>query len=490
MRIGFDKHPSLSQGAVVVGVRSNRMPTAAFAALDVDGVLSRAMAHTRFDGEFGQAFTVLAPAGLAAGRVLVLGLGDARRFDAGRVRELGGRVASELIFSGARRTSLLLDLDDGQAAELAVGIRLRGALALRKYRTKVEEGERPTLEQVDIACADPTTASRLFARADHGAKAALLARDLVNEPANALTPEALVHRARTLESVGIAVEVLDERALAAQGLNLLLAVGRGSAHPPRLAVLRWMGAAPDAPPLVLVGKGLTFDTGGISIKPAEGMEAMKGDMGGAAAVIGALRAVAGRKAAANVIGVLAIAENMVSGTATRPGDIVRSYAGTTVEIVDTDAEGRLVLADALAWACANLKPKAVVDLATLTGAVVTTLGAHRAGLFANDDGLADRLFAAGEATAEPLWRLPLSQAHDEALKSDAADIRNCAWGRVPDALHAARFLEHFIAPGVAWAHLDIAGVADARDDLPLSPKGATGFGVRLLDRLVMDGFEG
>ncbi|MCA1939739.1 MAG: leucyl aminopeptidase family protein, partial [Caenispirillum bisanense] len=262
-------------------------------------------------------------------------------------------------------------------------------------------------------------------------------------------------------------------------------VGRAAAEPPALVTLTWPGTGDGAaPPLALVGKGITFDTGGLCVKPAEGMERMKGDMGGAAAVLGTVHALASMQAACPVVGILAIAENAVGGSALRPGDVLRSAKGLTVEVIDTDAEGRLVLADALAHA-ATLRPRAVVDMATLTGSVVTALGRHMAGLFCADAALAAALRDLGDAVGEPLWPLPLTDAFDDDLKSDLADLLQCApAGRfLPDALHAARFLQHFAPAGVPWAHLDIAGVAAADDDRPLSPKGATGFGVRLLTAL-------
>jgi leucyl aminopeptidase len=273
------------------------------------------------------------------------------------------------------------------------------------------------------------------------------------------------------------------------GLNLLSAVGKGSAHKPVLALLRWKGGRSREKPLVFVGKGITFDTGGIDIKPREDMEEMKTDMAGGAAVAGLLMALAARNAPVNAVGAIAIAENMPSGRSVRPGDVVKAYAGKTVEIIDTDAEGRLVLADALAYAAARFPPAAMIDLATLTGAVEVALGWERAGLFCNDDTLAGRLFAAGEAEDEKLWRLPLTDRYDEAIASDIADLRNCTWERGPDALHAARFLQHFVPDCVPWAHLDIAGMAEADEDQPLWGEGPTGFGVRLLDRMIKDGYE-
>lgn len=393
-------------------------------------------------------------------------------------RKIGATLAEAMADVAGGSVSVVIDGAD--AAELAYGFRLKSARPYALRSRPAEDDPGPGPAELVIAAADPLDAESRFRRLDAVAEGVQLARDLVAMPGNVLGPAEFAERARALSALGVDVQILDARA---EGLNLLAAVGQGSARPPCLAVLRWNGAGGHTKPLVLVGKGITFDCGGISIKPAEHMEAMKGDMGGAAAVIGALHAIAKRGAACDVVGVLALAENMVSGNAIRPGDIVRSHAGLTVEIVDTDAEGRLVLADALSWACRNLKPGLLVDAATLTGAVVRTLGRHRAGLYTPNDRLAERLMASGEAEGELLWRLPLTEACDEDLKSDVADVKNCAWGRVPDNDDAARFLQHFVEKRVTWAHLDIAGVSESDEAHPFGPKGPTGFGVRLFDRL-------
>lgn len=443
--------------------------------------LDRTMAAGRFAGDYGQSLFL---AGAAPGPILLLGLGRPEEFTPARLDLLGGRIAAELQFSGVKRATALLELDARLAAHLAFGLRLRAVVPSARHRHHLDEDERPSLGEMTIAVADPQAAEALFAKLEPVADAVLLARELVAEPGNHLTPEILSQRAMLLEHLGVEVEILDHRQLAAEGLGLLAAVGQGSVNPPRLALLRWQGGEEGQPPVALVGKGITFDSGGLSIKPADNMHKMKGDMGGAAAVLGAIRALAGRRAAVNAVGVLALAENMPGGNALRPGDVIRSYQGKTVEVIDTDAEGRLVLADAIAYACARFTPRAVVSIATLTGAIVTSLGRARAGMFANDDALAARLSAAGEAACEPVWRMPLCEAFDEDLASSIADIRNCAWGRVPDALHAARFLQGFVADGVPWGHLDIAGMSVAEQSSPLYPAGPTGFGVRLLELLV------
>ncbi len=311
-------------------------------------------------------------------------------------------------------------------------------------------------------------------------------RNLVSEPANVIYPESLAAQARQLAELGVAVEILDEKEMGKLGMNALLGVAQGSARPPRLVVMEWRGAPPGTgpdSPLAFVGKGVTFDTGGISIKPAAGMGDMKWDMAGSAVVIGLLRLLAARRAKVNAVGVVGLVENMPSGTAQRPGDIVTSMSGQTIEVLNTDAEGRLVLADAMWYCQERFKPRLMVDLATLTGAVVVALGHQRAGLFANDDELARQLTEAGRAVREEIWRLPLDDSYDRELDSDAADVKNIGGGRAAGSIVAAQFLQRFVEK-TPWAHLDIAGMAWSSKDAPTVPKGATAFGLRLLDHFV------
>ncbi len=316
-----------------------------------------------------------------------------------------------------------------------------------------------------------------------------LTQTLVAEPPNILYPETFVERCQHLADLGVEIEVLDERQMKALGMGALLGVAQGSTRPPRLLAMRWNGGNPGDAPVVFIGKGVTFDTGGISIKPAAGMDMMKWDMGGAGAVAGAIKAIAGRKAKANVVGVVGLVENMPDGNAMRPGDIVTTMSGQTVEVLNTDAEGRLVLCDAISWAQSAYNPKVIVDLATLTGAMVISLGHEYAGIFANDDTLATDLLAAGEASNNKLWRFPLSPAYDKLIDSPIADMKNIG-PREGGSITAAQFLKRFVGDGVAWAHLDIAGMAWADKDGPVWAKGATGYGVRLLDRYIAANHEG
>jgi leucyl aminopeptidase len=321
------------------------------------------------------------------------------------------------------------------------------------------------------------------------ARGVVFARDLVSEPPNVLYPEEFVKRARKLEDLGVEVEALDEKELEKLGMNALLGVGLGSQRETQLLVLQWKGARDrNAQPIAFVGKGVTFDTGGISIKPAAGMDAMKYDMGGAAAVTGLMHALAGRKAKVNAVGICGLVENMPDGRAQRPGDVVKSMSGQTVEILNTDAEGRLVLADAL-WYCQNrFKPKFMVDLATLTGAIRISLGLEIAGLFSNNDELAERLLAAGKAEGENLWRMPMGERFDKLIESPIADMKNIG-GQFAGSITAAQFIQRFVNK-LPWAHLDIAGTAWADEARNSTPKGATGFGIRLLNRLVAEHYEG
>jgi len=411
-------------------------------------------------------------------RVLV-GIGERAELTAPVLRRIGGALFAELAGLGIVHLGVGLELTPEQTAELAYGIRLRAWRPPARYRQKPDEEKVWHLSDVTLLTRDPAAAKAHFDRLDAVGKAVHFARDLVVAPGNVLTPPAFVAALGGIP--GIEIEAIDPKKA---GLDLLQAVGQGSAFAPVLAVLRWRGAGKKDKPTALVGKGITFDTGGIDIKPRLDMEAMKGDMGGGAAVAGAMMALAARDAPVNAVGIIAIAENMPSGRATRPGDVVRGYSGTTVEIVDTDAEGRLALADALAYTADQFHPAQIIDLATLTGAVEIALGFERAGLFCTDDALAERLFAAGEEEDEKLWRLPLTDLYDDAIKSDIADLRNCTWERGPDHIHAARFLQHFVPETVPWAHLDIAGMSEADEDGPLAAEGPTGFGVRLLDRVL------
>jgi leucyl aminopeptidase len=378
-----------------------------------------------------------------------------------------------------------------EVANIGLGILLR-AYTFDKYKTRKDEnGAKPAKEKqarFTIQCADPSAAKKAFAEASAVADGVYLARDLVNEPANVLGPVEFAAKAKELEELGVDVQILTEREMKKLGMGALLGVAQGSVRPPRLVIMRWAGGKPKQKPVAFVGKGVVFDTGGISIKPAGGMEDMKGDMAGAAAVVGLMHALAARKARTNAVGLIGLVENMPDGNAQRPGDIVTSMSGQTIEVINTDAEGRLVLADVLWYCKEQYKPEFMVNLATLTGAILVALGNSHAGLFSNDDALAERLAAAGLATGEKVWRMPMGSEYDKLIDTKNADMKNTG-GRNAGSITAAQFLKRFVDE-TPWAHLDVAGTAMASPSSDINQSWASGFGVRLLDRLVADHYEG
>ncbi len=431
--------------------------------------------------------TLLLPGDAASGNVerevLLIGLHDAASAEAA-----GARAAAAL---SARREIAI----DGRGLPRALAVALALGAALRAWRfPDYRQGPIPAedaaaaIERIDLVVDDPGHIGRRWREAIGVVEAVGFARRQIAEPANILTPLVFAERLRCLEEAGIQVEIIPAGDFAREGLNLLAAVGQGSINTPALALLRWPGRL-DLPPVAFVGKGMTFDTGGISIKTADRMWDMRADMAGAAVCAGAVLALARRKSPAPVVAVLPLAENMVGAASYRPGDIVRSHHGLTVEIVDTDAEGRLILADALSFAIARFKPRAVVDLATLTYSVVVALGQEMAGIYANDDLLAASLAAAGAAAGEPVWRLPFTDGQRDQLASDTADIKQCLAGPLlPDAALAAAFLSRFVGD-TPWSHLDIGGTDLWEEADERHPAGPTGFGVRLLDRLIALRYE-
>jgi leucyl aminopeptidase len=459
------------------------------------GALSKGMAVTAFKRKRKSVIEILAPHGIASGRILLVGLGDPKTLNEREWLEIGGAVRGK-ITGKAIEADVIFDGFEPIAEEaplaFALGFCLR-SYGFKKYKSKAA----PKSDNDDATAGDSQTAPRLqvisawadrlsqgFRRDLAISEGVYLARDLVNEPANVLTPPEFTERLRALEADGLKVEVLDERVLKSLGMNALLAVGQGSAQPTFAVILRWEGKPRTASTndnLVFVGKGVCFDTGGISIKPSQGMEDMKGDMAGAAAVAGVMSALARRKAPINAIGLVGLVENMPSGTAMRPGDVVTSASGQTIEILNTDAEGRLVLADLLWYAQSHLGPKLLITLATLTGAVLVALGKENAGLFSNDDDLAARILEAGLETGETAWRLPLSKKYNKMIDSKLADMKNIG-GRDAGSITAAQFLLRFVNSGMPWAHLDIAGTAMGSPATDLNQSWGSGYGVRLLDR--------
>jgi leucyl aminopeptidase len=498
MKIAFAKPDLPKGGTYVVGVLEDRKLTPAAAALDrrSGGMLARAMAASRFKGRKDDVLELLDPRRVDVARIVLVGLGKPDAFDALRAQAVGGALVAQLNRLGESKAMVAIDalagckLDaSGIAANMALGAQLR-SYRFDKYRTREKPEQKPTLKSLTFGVEDANAAKRGYAPLSRIAAGVSITRDVVSEPPNVIYPETFAARCSTLDELGVAVEVLDVEAMTKLGMGALLGVGQGSARPPRVVVMQWNGApnAADKRPIAFCGKGVTFDTGGISLKPAAGMEDMKWDMAGAGAVLGTMAALAGRKAKVNAVGVVGLVENMPDGNAQRPSDIVKSMSGRTIEVLNTDAEGRLVLADVCWYTQDRFKPKAMIDLATLTGAVIIALGNEYAGMFANNDELAERLSGAGRAVGEKLWRLPLGDSYDRQIDSDAADVKNIASDRGAGSTIGAVFIQRFVND-VPWAHLDIAGVAWSKKDQPTTPKGASAFGVRLLDRLVADHYE-
>lgn len=457
--------------------------------------LARAAQAASFRFERGETCVVLAP-GADYDRVILLGLGTEGCEDA--EMERAGVAAARALAAekagGADVHVVAAPLSPGALGSLALGMVL-ASYRFDSYRTAPGAGQNrprpavaPALTGVTVHTAQPDAARAHWAPLLAVARGVCLCRDLVSEPANMLRPPQFEQRILALRDLGVDIEVLDRDAMEKLGFGALLGVAQGSDAPPRTVIMRWNGGTQGEAPVAFVGKGVTFDSGGISIKPAGGMEEMKTDMAGAAAVVGTMAALAGRKAKVNAVGVVGLVENMLSGNAQRPGDVVRTASGQTVEVLNTDAEGRLVLADVLWYTQDRFRPRFMVNLATLTGAIVVSLGIERAGLFSNSDELAGNLSRTGETMGEKLWRMPLDASYLDLLRSDIADFKNIG-GRPGGSITAAKFLECFVA-GVPWAHLDIAGTAYTPRPTPYAPKGATGFGVRLLDRLVGTYYEG
>ncbi len=500
--LSFASKTAPADGVVVVFAEEG--PKLTPTAQDLDkkskGLLSRAAEITGFKGKKEQTVDLLAPQGLKFARLVLVGMDKASAYSPEDWLNLGGAVRGMLSGKEAPAAHVFLEMAGGAAApadiaSFALGALLRG-YKFKKYKTKTRkkndaaaEANDRTLKKIVIHCSDPKAAGQAFAPARAMAEGVTLARDLDNEPATGLGPAEFATRAKGLSKLGVQVEVLGPKALQKLGMNALLAVGQGSARPSHVAVMQWKGAGTrGGEPIVIVGKGVTFDTGGISLKPAAGMEEMKGDMAGAACVVGLMHELAARKAKVNAVGIIGLVENMPSGTAQRPGDVVTAMSGQTIEVLNTDAEGRMVLADCLWYAQNRFKPKAVINLATLTGAVMVALGKEHAGLFSNNDELANQLTAAGSATGEKLWRLPLGPKYDKMIDSKVADMKNTG-GKWGGSISAAQFLQRFIKEGTPWAHLDIAGTAMSSVDSEINRSWGSGFGVRLLDRLIADHYE-
>jgi len=462
------------------------------------GAIGKAVEAAQFKGKKKSTAELLAPPRIGISRLLLIGIGKAADLKESDWVTLGGAAAGAISARKVKKASLIVDVvgtsgakTETIAALLAFGAALR-LYEFSKYQTKKdndEENAAPNgLKKLVIQCANTEKARAAFARYEAVANGVVIARDLVNEPANVLGPIEFAERVGELEKVGVEVEILDADQIAELKMGALLAVAQGSERPARVAIMHWHGAkSKRSKPLAFIGKGVVFDTGGISIKPSSGMEDMKGDMGGAACVVGLMHALGERKANVNAIGIIGLVENMPSGTATRPGDIVTSYSGQTVEVLNTDAEGRLVLGDLISYVQDRFKPRLIIDLATLTGAIMVALGKEYAGLFVNNDKLANELLDASSQTGEKVWRMPLDKAYDKMMESKNADLKNLG-GRWAGACTAAAFLKAFVKD-TPWAHIDLAGTAMDAPKSEINPSWGSGWGVRLLDRFVADRYE-
>ncbi len=492
MKVTFSPPALPKKGCLVLAMAEGPEWGASARALEKHGVDLKAAAGVHgFKGRKDETLSLLSQGKYA--RILLVGLGKAADITLQGIAEAGGAACAAIPAAKVAEVSALVDLPPKSKtapadaeAHFAQGFLLR-SYRFDKYFTKTPKDKRPVLNHLVLLCRDEKKARRAFAPLLAIAEGVFFTRSLVSEPANVAYPESLAKECQSMKSLGVKVDVLGPAQMKTLGMNALLGVAQGSANPPRVVSLSWKGGK--GAPLAFVGKGVTFDTGGISLKPSHGMEDMKHDMAGAAAVIGTLFSLAARKAKVNAVGVVGLVENMPDGGAQRPGDVVTSMSGQTIEVINTDAEGRLVLADMLTYVQRKFKPRAVIDLATLTGAIILALGNEHAGLFSNDDKLAEQLFDAGREVEEKLWRFPLNEAYDRQVNSSIADMKNASNERVAGSIYAAQFLARFIENKTPWAHLDIAGTAWAKRDLPLTPKGAAGFGVRLLNRLVEENYE-
>lgn len=491
--ITFAKLATPKKGTVVLLSAEEGGMSEAAKACDPAAVFERAIPVAEFTGKAGSSMELLTPEGTPYDRLVAVGVGKISALSEYAWLKVGGSIFAAL--RKQAEVAVILDLpgtavSGADAANAAAGMLLR-AYAFDKYKTRKDDnGDKASPRQVKITiyCADPAGARKAFAAVDAVTNGVTLARDLVNEPANALGPVEFAGRAKELEKLGVTVEVLTEKEMRKLGMGALLGVAQGSPRPPRLVIMQWNGGKAKDKPIAFIGKGVTFDTGGNSMKPAAGMEDMKGDMGGAAAVTGLLHALAARKAKVNVVGIIGCVENSVDGNAQRPGDIVTSMSGQTIEVLNTDAEGRLVLCDALWYCNERFQPKFMINLATLTGAIMVALGHYHAGLFSNNDELAARVFNAGQSTQERVWRMPLGPEYDKLIDTKNADMKNIG-GRYGGAIIAAQFLQRFVKE-TPWAHIDLAGTAMGSPANEINQSWGSGFGVRLLDRLVRDHYEG
>jgi len=490
MQIRFaDRRPD-GDYALVLPVAGKDRKTLASLGDEQQAAAGAALDRQRFEGDPSSTAEFFVNDNGTARRVVAAGTGSSSPREA--AEKLGGAIAAKLLVSGDAKAVIDLSglgYDADSAARVAMAAALR-SWRYDRYRTTLKDKQKPTLTEIVIVGADAGAEQRYKARWEPVVAGNDLTRELVTEPANIIYPESFVERVQSsLEGSGVEIEVLDGPAMKKLGMGALLGVAQGSIREPRLLILKWNGGGKGGQPTAFVGKGVTFDTGGISIKPAQGMEMMKWDMGGAGAVVGGIKALALRKAKANIVGICGLVENMPGGNAQRPGDVVTTMNGQTVEVINTDAEGRLVLADAVTYVQKNYRPSTIIDFATLTGAILISLGHEWAGLFSNNDELASQLLRIGEDSGDKLWRMPLAEPFDRLIDSPIADMKNVG-PREGGSITAAQFIQRFIDEGVRWAHVDMAGKAWSDKAGTTYDKGATGYGVRLIDQYVAEVLEG
>jgi leucyl aminopeptidase len=499
MKISFSNILLPKNGTIAVSVFKDGVLSSSAKEIDrlSKKMVARAIAASRFIGKSGEILEIPAPSGIDAQRLILFGLGEKKELTLRDLENAGGALLKRSNANGEKIITVIVDdisitkFSDAEAtAHLGYGAKLAD-YRFEKFKSKKDNDKAPTLAKFSVASTVSTAARKLYADMEAIAEGVFLTRDLVSEPANSLFPEKFAAECKELKKLGVKVEILNEAKMAKLGMGALLGVGQGSRRESQMVIMQWNGGSKvkSEKPLAFVGKGVCFDTGGISLKPAGGMEEMKWDMGGAGAVTGLMKALAGRKAKVNAVGVIGLVENMPDGNAQRPGDIVTSMSGQTIEVLNTDAEGRLVLADALWYTQDRFKPQFMIDLATLTGAIIIALGHENAGLFSNSDTLSDQLSEAGKVEGEGVWRFPMSDTYAKQTESPIADLQNIGTGgRGAGSIVAAEFLKKFVNE-VPWVHLDIAGMAWSKKDTPTVPKGGTGYGVRLLDRFVRDNYE-
>jgi leucyl aminopeptidase len=496
MKYEFKRSKASIAPCIVVVTSSQMTFTPALKKLDeaLGGMITQLLKSKQFQGKNKETLQATAMSKAGLHRVVLYGIGKDKLNQPNHWTYVGGQLIPAMQATKQAKADLYINLenfaiDEAEVfAQIALGMQLRG-YRFDHYRTKLKDDEKPKLEHVTLMSAVATEAEVKFTALQALHDGITFARNVVSEPPNVLYPASMAERCLEMKSLGLEVEVLGEKEMRKLGMGALLGVAQGSRQEPKLIVLRWNGGKDGTAPVAFVGKGVTFDTGGISIKPSGGMEDMKYDMAGSAVVAGVMRTLAARGAKVNAVGIMGMVENMPDGNAQRPSDVVTSMSGQTIAVLNTDAEGRLVLADALWYCQEKFKPKFIVDLATLTGAMVVALGTEYAGLFSNNANLTTQLKKAGDLVNEKLWPFPMHDAYDRAINSPIADVQNISNEKGGGSITAAKFLQRFIKDETPWAHLDIAGVAWATRDCPVCPKGATGFGVRLLDQLVADNYE-